>query len=161
MWELPECLSLWGFYRQQSTPYIWNKTPSWNPTGFPTFLGIYCLCDVKDVGSKSIHPSIHFRPLIRGRVAGAAAWAGTPRLPSPRTLPPALPKVFPGQLSDIVTPACPRSSSGSPPSGTCQEHLPREASCLSYLVCELQGPFYSTPINLISISIMVWAVCQI
>ena len=39
----------------------------------------------------SIHPSIHFLPFIRGWVAGAAAWAGTPRLPSPRTLPPAPP----------------------------------------------------------------------
>ena len=41
-----------------------------------------------------IHPSIHpsiFLSVIRGRVVGAAAWAGTPRLPSPRTLPPALP----------------------------------------------------------------------
>ena len=36
------------------------------------------------------------------------------------------PKAFPGQLGDIVTPACPGSSSGSPPRGACQEHLPRE-----------------------------------
>uniref|UniRef100_A0A3B3RF47 Uncharacterized protein n=1 Tax=Paramormyrops kingsleyae TaxID=1676925 RepID=A0A3B3RF47_9TELE len=34
-------------------------------------------------------PSIHFLPLIRGRVAGAAVSAGKPRLPSPRPLPPA------------------------------------------------------------------------
>ena len=38
------------------------------------------------------------------------------------------PKAFPGQPSDIVTPACPGSSSGSPPGGACQEHLPRKAS---------------------------------
>ena len=38
------------------------------------------------------------------------------------------PKAFPGQLGDIVTPTCPGSSSRSPPSGTCQEHLLREAS---------------------------------
>ena len=35
----------------------------------------------------SIHPSIHFLPLIWDRVMGAAVWAGTPRLPSPWTLP--------------------------------------------------------------------------
>ena len=38
------------------------------------------------------------------------------------------PKAFPGQLSDIVTLACPGSSSGSLPSGTCQEDFLREAS---------------------------------
>ena len=36
--------------------------------------------------------------------------------------------MFPGQLSDIVSPICPGSSSGSPPGGTCQEYLPKEAS---------------------------------
>ena len=36
--------------------------------------------------------------------------------------------MFPGQSSDIVTPACPGSFLGSPPSGACQEHLPRKAS---------------------------------
>ena len=35
------------------------------------------------------------------------------------------PKAFPGQPNDIVTPACPGSSSGSPPDGACQEHLLR------------------------------------
>ena len=38
------------------------------------------------------------------------------------------PKAFPGQPSDIVTPACPGSFSGSPPGGACQEHLLRDAS---------------------------------
>ena len=38
------------------------------------------------------------------------------------------PKAFPGQPSDIVTLACPGSSSWSPPGRTCQEHLLREAS---------------------------------
>ena len=33
--------------------YIWNKTITWKPTIFPTFLCINCLCEVKDVGSKS------------------------------------------------------------------------------------------------------------
>ena len=38
------------------------------------------------------------------------------------------PKAFSGQPSDRVTPACPGSSSGSPPGGACQEHLPRKVS---------------------------------
>ncbi|PWA30400.1 hypothetical protein CCH79_00017647 [Gambusia affinis] len=38
------------------------------------------------------------------------------------------PKAFPGQPRDIVPPVCPGTSSGSPPSGTCPEHLTREAS---------------------------------
>ena len=37
------------------------------------------------------------------------------------------PEAFQGQPSDI-TPACPGTSSGSPPSRACQEHLPRKAS---------------------------------
>ena len=36
--------------------------------------------------------------------------------------------MFPGQPSDMVTPACLVSSLGSPTSGICQEHLPREPS---------------------------------
>ncbi|MED6255108.1 hypothetical protein ATANTOWER_004793 [Ataeniobius toweri] len=38
------------------------------------------------------------------------------------------PKAFPGQPRNIVTPACPGSSSGPPHGGTCPEHLTREAS---------------------------------
>ncbi|KAL0146834.1 hypothetical protein M9458_057773, partial [Cirrhinus mrigala] len=37
-------------------------------------------------------------------------------------------EAFPGQPRDIVPPACPGSSPGPPPGGTCPEHLPREAS---------------------------------
>ncbi|MEQ2302368.1 hypothetical protein AMECASPLE_006172 [Ameca splendens] len=36
------------------------------------------------------------------------------------------PDAFPGQLRDIVPPACPGPSLGPPPGGTCLEHLPRE-----------------------------------
>ncbi|MED6274920.1 hypothetical protein CHARACLAT_021294 [Characodon lateralis] len=38
------------------------------------------------------------------------------------------PEACPGQLRDIVPPACPGPSPGPPPSGTCLEHLPRKAS---------------------------------
>ncbi|CAM4567741.1 unnamed protein product [Leuciscus chuanchicus] len=37
-------------------------------------------------------------------------------------------EAFPGQPGDTVSPACPRSSPGSPPSGTRPEHLPGKAS---------------------------------
>ncbi|XP_050960778.1 uncharacterized protein LOC127162047 [Labeo rohita] len=37
-------------------------------------------------------------------------------------------EAFPGQPRDIIPPACPGSSPGPPPGGTCPEHLPREAS---------------------------------
>ncbi|MED6282320.1 hypothetical protein CHARACLAT_030852 [Characodon lateralis] len=36
------------------------------------------------------------------------------------------PKVFPGQLRDIVPPACPGLPPGPPPVGTCLEHLQRK-----------------------------------
>ena len=41
---------------------------------------------------------------------------------------PKYPKAFPVQPSNIVSPVCPGSSSGSPPGRTCQEHLLREVS---------------------------------
>ncbi|MED6239507.1 hypothetical protein ATANTOWER_007269 [Ataeniobius toweri] len=68
---------------------------------------------------------------IRDRVAGAADSAETPDVPLPRHLLQLLrvePKAFPGQPRDIVPPACPGSSPGPPPGGTCLEHLPRKAS---------------------------------
>ncbi|KAI3360400.1 hypothetical protein L3Q82_002310 [Scortum barcoo] len=69
----------------------------------------------------SIHPSIHpsiFNRLIRDRVhlRRQQSEQEMPRLPSPQTLPPALPgdpEAFPGQPErDIVSPACPGSSPG-------------------------------------------------
>ena len=77
----------------------------------------------------SIHPSIIYR-LSGGWVAGAAALTEKPRRPCPRPLPPALPGGTPrrSQARDIVSPTCPGSSPGFPPSGTCLEHLTREAS---------------------------------
>ncbi|XDV34781.1 hypothetical protein PO909_004908 [Leuciscus waleckii] len=78
----------------------------------------------------SIHPSIFFR------LSGAGSWGQQSKQECPDF---PLPKhflqlfrgdteAFPGQPGDIVPPACPRSSPGSPPGGTCLEHLPRKAS---------------------------------
>uniref|UniRef100_A0A3Q2UKG5 SH2 domain-containing protein n=1 Tax=Fundulus heteroclitus TaxID=8078 RepID=A0A3Q2UKG5_FUNHE len=56
---------------------------------------------------------------------------GGPDVPLPSHLGQLLrrnPKAFPGQPGDIVPPACPGSSPGPPPGGTCPEHLSREAS---------------------------------
>ena len=78
----------------------------------------------------SIHPSIFFR-LSRAGSRGQLPEQGHPDFPLPRHFIQLFweyPKAFAGQLSNTVTPVCPGSSSGSPPGGTCQEHLPREAS---------------------------------
>ena len=77
-----------------------------------------------------LYPSIHHLLLLRGSGRGGSSLSretqtslspatsssssgGTPRRSQPR---------------DIVSPPCPGSSPGSPPSGTCPEHLTREAS---------------------------------
>ena len=57
---------------------------------WPTCICMYVCIYVYEyarVFSLIVHPSINFLPLIRGQVVGSAAWAGTPRLLSPRTLP--------------------------------------------------------------------------
>ena len=88
-------------------------------------------CDRNASMSKSPSiPSIFFR-LSRARSRGQLPEQGHPDLPLPGHFLQHFredPKAFPGQPSNTVTPACPGSSSGSPPSGTCQEHLLREAS---------------------------------
>ena len=83
----------------------------------------------KAIKRPSIHPSIFFR-LSGAGSQGQLPEQGHPDFPLPGHFLQLFredPKAFPGQLSDIVTPACPGYSLGSPPSGTCQEHLPREA----------------------------------
>ena len=51
--QLLDFLSLSGFQIQNCKSYIWIKTISRKPTRFPTFCMIHCLCEVKDLGSKS------------------------------------------------------------------------------------------------------------
>lgn len=62
--------------------------------------------------------TLHFLPILCVRVTGTVVWAGTPRLRSPWTRPPAL-------SSDIVMPTSHRSSLGSLPGWTCQETTSR------------------------------------
>lgn len=57
---------------------------------------------------------------------GSENYAGKSKLSSPQPLHPALPGE--SQARDLVSPVCPGSSKGSPPSGTCPDHLTREAS---------------------------------
>ena len=45
--ELLEFLSLQGSYSQKCESDIWDKTISWKPARFTTFLCIHCLCEVK------------------------------------------------------------------------------------------------------------------
>lgn len=62
----------------------------------------------------------------RSWLRGAAVSVGTPRLDWPSHLLQFIwrnPKALPGQPSDVVSLAC----LGSPPSGTCPEHLSRQA----------------------------------
>ena len=81
-------------------------------------------------GHPSIHPSIFFRLSGVGS-RGEQPKEGNPDFPLPGhfvQLFPGDPEAFPGQLRDVVSPACPGSSPGPPTGGTCPEHLTREAS---------------------------------
>ncbi len=77
-----------------------------------------------------IHPSIFFR-LSRAGSWGQQSKQRCPDFPLPRHFLQFFrgdTEAFPGQPGGIVSPACPRSSPGPPPSGTCPEHLPGKAS---------------------------------
>jgi len=85
------------------------------------------------MGSLSIHPSIHpssaASPGVGSR--GQQLEQRNPDFPVPGHFLQLFrrdPEAFPGQPRDIVSPTCPGASPGSPPSGTCPEHLTREAS---------------------------------
>ena len=39
--------------------------------------------------------------------------------------------------------------------------IENNVTCWSFLMCELQGPVYTTFLNFIDISVMVWVQCQI
>ncbi len=78
----------------------------------------------------SIHPSIVFR-LSGAGSRGQQSKQRWPDFPLPRHFLLLLrgnTEAFPGQSGDIIPAACPGSSPESPPSGTCPEHLPGEAS---------------------------------
>ena len=101
----------------------------------PTLCSHMCLGQLFSAGT-SIHPSIHCQLLIQSWVAGTAASAASavsPRLPSPwpgwLTLT-GESQALPGQRRDIIPPPGPGSTPRSPPSWTCQEHLPRKAPWL-------------------------------
>ena len=53
-----------GLLQPKAKSYIWNQTISQKPTRFPTFLYIYCLFEVKDVGSKSSWSSPNAMPVF-------------------------------------------------------------------------------------------------
>ncbi len=78
----------------------------------------------------SIHLSIFFR-LSGAGSRGQQSKQRCPDFPLPRHFLQHFwgdTEAFPGQPGDIVSPACPRSSPGPPPGGTCPKHLPGKAS---------------------------------
>ncbi len=80
--------------------------------------------------NNSIHPFIFFC-LSGAGSRGQQSKQRCPNFPLPRHFLLLLwgdTEAFPGQSGDIIPPACPRSSLGSPPGGMRLEHLPRKAS---------------------------------
>ena len=80
-----------------------------------------------------IHPSIFVR-LSGAGSRGQLPVQGHPDFPLPGHFPQLFredPKAFSGQLGNIVTPACPGSSSGSPPKGSILEASETDARATS------------------------------
>ena len=121
-------------------PMVPEQSLGPSPLKRPTFPSILIICFAEHWNQKRTnhrlevvtaefwkYPSIHLPPLIWGWVAGAAAWAGKPRLPSPQPLHPALPG-WSQASRGIVLLACLGSSQGPPTGGTCPKHLTKEGS---------------------------------
>ena len=122
------------------SPTHWRKHPSQSWPSSVCYVVSTAICTV--FTHTHTHTHTHqkavcwFHPSIFVRLSGAGSWGQLPEQGhSDFSLPGHFlqlfredPKAFQGQLSNSVTPACPGSSSVSPPGGTCQEHLPREAS---------------------------------
>ena len=74
---------------------------------------------------QTIHPSVHFCPLIQGQLADATGPGVKARHPSPQQHSPAAPGVSQAQKGYLIPPASPGSAAGPPPSRMCLENLQR------------------------------------
>ena len=99
----------------------------------PIYQSIYLsmlLCGPRGVDSNAVCSVIIYRLSGVGS-RGQQPKQGSPDFPLPSHFIQLFrwdPEVFPGQPKDIVPPACPGSSRAPPTSGTCPEHITREAS---------------------------------
>ena len=121
----------------ESNIHNWNPNPmAVSPCPRPSNI-------VRHFITLSIHPSIFVR-LCGAESQGQLPEQGHPDFPGHfLQLSREDPKAFPGQLSDIVTPACPGSSSGSPPGGTFLPITPLQVT-LSLPTWALKSPSRTT-----------------